>query len=61
MTANLDLPFISAREAELAEYGPWITARKPVDCEQCGHEIMVGDKIRVNAALAAVCIECGEE
>lgn len=59
--AQTDSPFLSAREAELADYGPWVVATKRVDCEQCGHEIMLGEKVRVSSAGDSVCIECGEE
>lgn len=61
MTTQTPSPFISAREAVLADYGPFITAPKHVDCELCAHEIMVGEKVRVSSTGTSVCIECGEE
>lgn len=61
MTTQTPSPFIGAREATLADYGPFTTALKRVDCELCTHEIMVGEKVRVSSTGACVCIECGEE
>lgn len=54
-------PFLSAREAELAAYGPWIPARVQADCDGCGHVIMVGDSIRADGDGGHMCADCGEE